>query len=165
MRIVNANASENRVLAIEDAVGYSFTMYNGDDCRFPARMRLKKQIDYERVFRRGKTWRGKCFQFRVLVTSQEARIGISVSRRYGNSVERNRVKRMIREVFRCHKTSFYGVDVIIQPGSKCKGLKTAKFKQILLDEYAQGMGTEVKDGKRSDIPDERRARPDAGRAR
>jgi len=44
---------------------------------------------------------------------------------------------MIREVFRCHKASFYGADVIIQPSSKCKGLKTARFEQILLDEYTR----------------------------
>ena len=131
--------------------GYSFAMCNGKDCRFPARMRLKKQSDYERVFRSGRLWRGKCFQFRVLVTSQEPRIGISVSRRYGNAVVRNRVKRMIREIFRCHKASFSGVDLIIQPSSRCRGLEMARFERILLDEYAQGMGTEVKDGKRSDI--------------
>ncbi|HEX32649.1 MAG TPA: ribonuclease P protein component [Candidatus Acetothermia bacterium] len=161
MRIVRARASDARVLAIVTCFGYSFVMCNGDDCRFPARMRLKKQSDYESAFRRGRLLRGKYFQFRVLVTSQEPRIGISVSRRYGNAVSRNRVKRMIREVFRCHKASFYGVDLIVQPRSRCRGLKMARFEEILLDEYEQGMGTEVKDGKRSDLPDEERARPDA----
>ncbi|HDL85290.1 MAG TPA: ribonuclease P protein component, partial [Candidatus Acetothermia bacterium] len=84
--ILSADAGEARVLAMDDTVGYSFRMCNGEDCRFPAWMRLKRQTDFERVFRQGRTWRGKHFQFRVLVTLQEARMGISVSRRYGNAV-------------------------------------------------------------------------------
>ena len=80
-------------------------------------------------------------------------MGIGVSRRFGNAVERNRVKRMIREVFRCHKPFFYGVDVIVQPGVRCRGLRMVDLERVMLDEYAQGMGIEVKDGERDDLPD------------
>jgi len=115
-------------------------MCNGKDCRFPARIRLKKTIDFERIFRRGEVWRGKYFQFRSLETRQEARIGIAVSRRYGNAVARNRVKRMIREAFRHNKDRFYGVDVVVQPSARCKDLSTAKLEQILLSEYTLKSG-------------------------
>ena len=80
-------------------------------------------------------------------------MGIGVSRRFGNAVERNRVKRMIREVFRCHKPLFFGVDVIVQPGVRCKGLRMAELERAMLGEYAQGMDIEVKDGERDDLPD------------
>lgn len=128
-------------------------MCNGKDCRFPARIRLKKQTDFERVFRQGIIWAGSYFQFRVLKTYREARIGIAVSHRYGNAVQRNRVKRIIREVFRHNKAFFSGVDVIVKPRASCKDLPTAKFEQKMLDEYAQGMGTEVRYGKRKNFSD------------
>ncbi len=148
--IVSKQAS---ILAISAAVGYSFVMRNGKDCRFPACMRLRKQTDFERVFRQGRMWRGKYFQFRVLDTSQEARIGIAVSHRYGNAVQRNRAKRIIREVFRHNKAFFSGVDLVVQPTALCKDLSTGKFEKKMLDEYAQGIGTEVKNGKRKNLPD------------
>jgi len=164
-KIVCADAGEARVLAMDGAVGYSFRMCNGEDCRFPARMRLKRQTDFERVFHQGRTWKGKYFQFRVLATSAEARMGIGVSRRFGNAVERNRVKRMIREVFRCHKTSFFGVDFIVQPSTRCKSLHAAEIECVLLEEFSLAMATEVKDGKRSNLPDDGRTRVDAGGTR
>jgi len=68
---------------------------------------------------------------------------------------------MIREVFRCHKASFSGVDIIIQPSARCRGLEAAKFEQVLLNEYAEAMGAEVRDGKRSNLSDQERSRIDA----
>ena len=42
------------------------------------------------------------------------RLGIAVSKRIGNAVQRNRVKRIIREVFRLNKKMFpEGYDVVI----------------------------------------------------
>ena len=44
------------------------------------------------------------------------RLGLVISRRYGNAVKRNRIKRFIRETFRTHKHDFpRGVDLIVQP--------------------------------------------------
>ena len=42
------------------------------------------------------------------------RLGITVSKKIGNSVKRNGIKRLIREFFRCHKTHFpQGYDIVI----------------------------------------------------
>ena len=158
-------AARSVFLQWKPAFAIVFFMCNGEDCRFPARMRLKRQTDFERVFRQGRVWKGKCFQFRVLATSVEARMGIGVSRRYGNAVERNRVKRMIREVFRCHKDSFFGVDFVVQPSTRCKSLHAAEIESVLLEEFSLAMDTEVKDGKRSNLPDKGRTRIDAGGTR
>lgn len=42
--------------------------------------------------------------------TSETRLGITASRKVGNSVERNRAKRLVREVFRLHRAK-------LQPGS------------------------------------------------
>lgn len=43
------------------------------------------------------------------------RLGIIASRRLGGAVQRNRAKRLIREIFRLHKHSAAGWDVVIIP--------------------------------------------------
>ncbi len=46
--------------------------------------------------------------------SQDNRVGISVSKKVGNSVVRHRVKRVIREVFRTHPLGWKaGLDIVV----------------------------------------------------
>ena len=46
------------------------------------------------------------------------RLGITVSKRYGKSHERNRFKRIVREAFRlCYSTLPVGFDLIVKPRS------------------------------------------------
>ena len=48
--------------------------------------------------------------------SVRTRLGLSVSRRVGNAVVRNRWKRIIREVFRTHRAEFpSGLDLVVRP--------------------------------------------------
>jgi ribonuclease P protein component len=75
--------------------------------RVPRRRRLSRSAEFERVYRQG---RSKGNRFLVLYafprddeTSEREedgpRLGLSVSRRVGGAVERNRVKRALREAF------------------------------------------------------------------
>lgn len=57
------------------------------------------------------------------------RLGLVVSTRYGNAVERNRFKRRVREVFRTQKAQFGSRDIVVLP-SKRPEAKDSSFDEI-----------------------------------
>lgn len=46
---------------------------------------------------------------------QHARLGLAVSRKYGNAIRRNRLKRRLRECFRLNGVRAESVDVLVVP--------------------------------------------------
>ena len=63
--------------------------------------RLKKSWEYQRAYTKGKKYWDTYFVIYVYhAQNQQARLGITVSKKVGKSVERNRMKRLIREAFR-----------------------------------------------------------------
>ncbi|RBW69149.1 ribonuclease P protein component [Bacillus taeanensis] len=63
--------------------------------------RIKKNDEFQKVFKAGSSFANRQFVLYVLDKPEQDhfRIGLSVSKRIGNAVTRNRVKRLIREVF------------------------------------------------------------------
>ena len=61
--------------------------------------RLKKQADFQRLFQKGK--RAFTPTLSVLYRPSDKMVmGISVGKKHGKSVQRNRIKRLLREAFR-----------------------------------------------------------------
>ena len=110
-----------------------------------------------RVYAHGHKRVGEYFALRILPTGREGRIGIVVSRRFGNAVERNRIKRLIREAYRRNRVSFFGMDMVVVPLPRCKGQDLTTIERALRDEVSAARVQEVNDGgERDDLPDEKR---------
>ena len=62
---------------------------------------LKKNADFQHVYKRGRSIANPLF---VIVYFKNrfgyTRVGFSVSKKFGNAVERNRIKRQLREIYR-----------------------------------------------------------------
>ena len=76
---------------------------------------LKKNRDFQVVYRQGKSYANKYLVMYVLENqSDKNRIGISVSKKVGNSVVRHHLTRLIRESYRLSEEHFQnGYDIVI----------------------------------------------------
>jgi len=88
--------------------------------KFPRCFRLRKAESYKRVYDSGSKEVGQFLQVLYYPNgSAQARLGISVGSRLGKAVERNKVKRWIREALRKNKGSVRpGLDIVVHSRAK-----------------------------------------------
>jgi ribonuclease P protein component len=104
---------------------------------FPRAARLLKHSDFERVYKQGR----RHFSSHMTVfylrqaeapsPEQSARVGFTVGRVLGGAVQRNRIKRRLREAVRLRRAVLKGagaVDVVINPK---KSVLTLEFSVVL----------------------------------
>ena len=70
-------------------------------------LKLKKQADFQKLFQNGKRIHSPSLTV-IYRPSERITMGISVGKRHGKSVQRNRIKRLLRECFRKCVTSVKG---------------------------------------------------------
>ena len=61
--------------------------------------RLKKEKDFQKVFHKGKRLFSPSLTM-IYFPSDKLKMGISIGKKHGKSVQRNRIKRLLREAFR-----------------------------------------------------------------
>jgi ribonuclease P protein component len=113
------------------------------DNALPAKDILKKKHEFQEIFSTGKRWDGnliRCF-YR---SSDERRVGFAVPKRFGPAVSRNRVRRLMREIYRKRKEQFgsYRIVFLMKTGMNipelgCLDLDFMKFIDTLASEGKQ----------------------------
>ena len=111
------------------------------DSRFPKSRRLLKHSDFQRVYQNGRRqFTGNVTVFYLRRCGPEAgagpRVGFTVGKVLGESVERNRIRRRMREAVRLSWGACEGpVDVVFNPR---KSVLTLPFA-VLVDEVARAL--------------------------
>lgn len=76
---------------------------------------LKKNEDFQKVYKAGRSKSDRAYVLYVLPNGLEVnRLGVSVSKKVGNSVVRHRIKRLVKEACRLNDARFHkGFDLVV----------------------------------------------------
>ena len=95
---------------------------------------LKKNADFQIVYKEGKSFANKYLVMYVKENDLGInRVGISVSKKVGNSVVRHRVKRLILESYRLQEDMFNsGLDMVVIARNTAKDKSCQEIESALL---------------------------------
>ena len=99
--------------------------------RFPS---IKSNVDFQRGYKRGRSFANTCFVMYVAENSLDySRLGVSCSKKVGNSVVRHGISRKLREIFRLHKEIELGKDIILVVRQSAKDRSYFDFEKAYLE--------------------------------
>ncbi len=105
---------------------------------FKKEHRLKGKNAFRNVFSQGKLFRGQFFTIYVLhpVENEDSmgKIGISVRSTVGTAVERNRLKRSIREIYRLNRERLAeGTKIVLKVDGKAAGQSYQELESAFVE--------------------------------
>ena len=110
--------------------------------QFGKNRRIRRRAEFQKVFDSGQRIRGR-FLTLLIASSQVSltRLGIVASRKLGDSVRRNRAKRLIRELFRQFDTpeSLARVDIVVIPRVELFGATYTSLEEDFRTVFVRGL--------------------------
>jgi len=92
--------------------------------------RLKKQADFQKLFQKGKRAHAQALSV-LYRPAPKMTMGISIGKKHGKSVQRNRIKRLLREAFRAAQTEMTGTYAIVLVPKVAEEYSVATFQKQL----------------------------------
>ncbi|MDD5544927.1 MAG: ribonuclease P protein component [Acidobacteriia bacterium] len=112
------------------------TVTENEEC-FPKRIRLLRRSEFQRVYKNGR--RARADHFTVFFDHNQlpySRFGITVSRKLGSAVTRNRLRRIFREAIRKSRTSAVnGLDFVFNPHAEAVKIQSTELLKELAAVY------------------------------
>lgn len=95
---------------------------------------LKKNFEFRRVYKEGTSHANRLLVMHVLENGTDRnRLGISVSKKVGNSVVRHRLTRLVRESYRLQEEIFTrGFDIVVVVRMHARGASYAEIEHALV---------------------------------
>ncbi len=95
---------------------------------------LKKNSDFRRVYSRRRSFANKYLIMYVLENGTDTvRLGVSVSKKVGNSIVRHRLARLIREAFRLNSGNVKrGMDIVVVARDGLKGKSYYETEEAMI---------------------------------
>jgi ribonuclease P protein component len=99
----------------------------------PAQRRLRRKSDFEAAYARGRRFGNGFFAVTAMPNDIGGpRLGLAVSvKNAGSSVERNRIRRTIRESFRLHQHELPPVDLVVSARARARDTAGAELRASL----------------------------------
>ena len=95
---------------------------------------LKKNKDFQNVYKKGRSYANRYLVMYTLGNETDGnRLGISVSKKVGNSVVRHRLTRLVRESYRLHEDMFNsGLDIVVVVRTTAREIGYREVESALL---------------------------------
>jgi ribonuclease P protein component len=99
----------------------------------PAQKRIRRKSDFDAAYAKGRRLGNGFFGVTAVQNATgSARLGLAVAVRVaGGGVQRNRIRRLIRESFRLHQHELPSVDIIVSMRDRARGATGAELRESL----------------------------------
>lgn len=101
---------------------------------FAPAARLRRGAEFEQVFRHGLRIHAQHFTLILRVHADRPRLGLALARRQiASAVQRNRLKRLVREFFRHHRDALPAADWVVMARASAAAASNAELRTDLAE--------------------------------